>query len=325
MIGEISSFVENPLVSIIVITYNQEAYICEALNSILSQQCNFEFEIIIGEDFSTDNTRKICLEYQEKYPEKINLLLQEKNKGVITNYIESIKLCRGRYIAQCAGDDYWCDNLKLQKQIDFLNVNQDYGFVRTAYFGLIDTKGKLTKQAAHSPAVGNVFDIAKYGTIASAPTVCFKRELLNHVDFNEFIVRKFSMEDYPMQAIMAKHTKFGFIPDYTAVYRLINGSVSKPVDRGKIMYYNEGYVAVQRYLSELFPGETDFEENTARNFLLHKRLKFAFEDFDFTEARRLANQFTAPNHKERRLINFVNNRLIFLLGCVYKRAISYRP
>lgn len=318
-------FVKEPNVSVVVITYNQELYICDTLDSILSQQCNFEFEIIIGEDFGTDSTRTICLEYQKRYPGIIKLLLQEYNKGVVPNYIDSIKLCRGRYIAQCSGDDYWCDNLKLQKQVDFLNVNNDYGFVRTAYWGLVDATEKLLKQSGYSSAVGNVFDIVKHGTIASAPTVCFNRKLLEHIDFNEFIARKFSMEDYPMQAIMAKHTMFGYIPDHTAVYRIKNGSVSKPVDREKKIYYNEGYVAVQRYLSELFPDDFDFDENNAKNFILHQKLKFAFEDFNYFEARRISNQIIAPGNKEKRLITYTKNRLIFLLGCVYKRLISYRP
>jgi len=325
MIIKSIDFIKEPLVSIVVITYNQEKTIAQTIESILSQYCNFSYEIIIGEDCSTDKTRDICRIYQVQYPEKIALLLQDCNQGIIRNYRDVMGLCKGKYIAQCAGDDYWCDKLKLQKQIDFFKKNKEYGFVRTAFKVLNENTGKFSKQSGHSLAVGNVFEIAKYGTIASAPTICFERELLSYIDFKEFVERKFSMEDYPMQAIMAHHTQFGYLPDITAVYRNVAGSESKPANREKKLYYNEGFVAVQKYLSELFPDETDFDENTAGNFILHLKLKFAFEDFNYIKARSISNQIINPGSKEKRLINFTKNRLIFLLGCLYKRLISYMP
>lgn len=107
-----------PIVSVCVQTYQHEAYIKECLDSILAQKTSFPFEIILGEDDSEDQTRKICKEYAEKNPDRIRLFLRNKKdkifiNGVKTgrfNFLENLKSCRGKYIAMCDGDDYWTDN-----------------------------------------------------------------------------------------------------------------------------------------------------------------------------------------------------------------------
>jgi glycosyltransferase involved in cell wall biosynthesis len=90
------------------------------------QKVDFDFEIIIADDFSTDNTREILISYKNKYPEKINLLLAEKNQGVFINAKNINENCQGKYIAILEGDDYWLDENKLQKQVDFLEKNFEY-------------------------------------------------------------------------------------------------------------------------------------------------------------------------------------------------------
>jgi len=113
-------------VSVSMITYNHEKFIAQAVESVLMQKANFEYELVIGEDCSTDNTRQILLEYQKKYPDKIRLLLPEKNLGMHKNAINTLQASRGQYIAALEGDDYWTDPLKLQKQVDFLEANPEY-------------------------------------------------------------------------------------------------------------------------------------------------------------------------------------------------------
>lgn len=115
----------NPLVSVCLITYNHEAFISQAIEGILIQKTNFPIELIIGEDCSIDETRKICIAYQQKYPKIIRVLPREKNLGVMFNFINTLSNCRGKYIAMCEGDDYWTDPLKLQKQINFLEANPE--------------------------------------------------------------------------------------------------------------------------------------------------------------------------------------------------------
>ena len=115
-----------PLLSVAVPVYNHIQFIAKALDSILLQKTNFDFEIVIGDDFSTDNTSDILKTYKSKFPDKINLLLAVKNQGVCNNAAGIYKNCRGKYIAILEGDDFWTDENKLQKQIDFLENNPDY-------------------------------------------------------------------------------------------------------------------------------------------------------------------------------------------------------
>jgi len=129
-----------PLVSIFMITYNHENFISQALEGVLMQQVNFEYEIVLGEDFSTDNTRKIILEYAQKYPNRFKLILHDKNVGPMVNEKIVMNSCTGKYIAMCEGDDYWIDSQKLQKQVDFLEANSAYAGTAHQSTILIDNK-----------------------------------------------------------------------------------------------------------------------------------------------------------------------------------------
>ncbi|MDC7280497.1 glycosyltransferase [Butyrivibrio fibrisolvens] len=130
----------NKKVSIVVATYNQEKYIGKTLESIVSQKTNFEFEAIVGDDCSTDGNAAIIKEYAEKYPDIIVPILREKNLGMAGNTMDIMMRATGEYIAFIEGDDYWLDENKLQKQVDFLDSHPDY----VACFGLcqiVDANG----------------------------------------------------------------------------------------------------------------------------------------------------------------------------------------
>lgn len=124
---------QEPLVSIVTITYNHEPYIRKCIEGVLMQKVNFLIEFIIAEDCSTDGTLAICKEYAEKYPELIRLITSENNVGAIANERRAMKAAKGKYIAFCEGDDYWTDPLKLQKQVDFLEKNPEYSVCFTRY------------------------------------------------------------------------------------------------------------------------------------------------------------------------------------------------
>lgn len=111
--------------SVFVVTYNQEQYIRQCLDSIVMQKANFDFEVIIGEDCSTDSTATICDEYAEKYP-FIHVYHHPKNIGLLKNWEFVMNRCQGEYIALLEGDDYWIDRNKLQRQVDWLDAHSDY-------------------------------------------------------------------------------------------------------------------------------------------------------------------------------------------------------
>ena len=118
---------EQPLVSVWMITYNHEKFIAQALDGILMQEVDFPYEIVLGEDYSTDRTREIVCDYQRRHPDKIRLRLSRENlwSHKLKNSIGVLSACRGKYIALCEGDDYWTDPKKLQKQVDILEAHPE--------------------------------------------------------------------------------------------------------------------------------------------------------------------------------------------------------
>ena len=123
---------KHPIVSVNMITYNHEPYIRQAIEGVMMQKTDFEFELVIGEDASTDKTREICFEYQKKYPDKIRILWWHENLEKVKhpaggNPKRTMAHCRGEFIAFCEGDDYWIDPFKLQKQVDVMRKYPNVG------------------------------------------------------------------------------------------------------------------------------------------------------------------------------------------------------
>lgn len=129
---------KKPLVSICCITYNHESYIKNALDGFVMQKTNFPFEIVISDDCSKDETRKVIEEYKIKYPNLIRDVSPQKNLGVSKNFSYVQQCAHGKYIAICEGDDYWTDQYKLQKQVDFMEKHPDYSVCwhRCTYFSI---------------------------------------------------------------------------------------------------------------------------------------------------------------------------------------------
>ena len=136
---------ETPLVSVRMITYNHEKFIAQAIEGVLMQKTNFPFELIIGEDCSTDRTREVVVDYANKYPEIIKPILHEKNVGAKANSKAVREACVGKYIAICEGDDYWIDSLKLQKQVDFMENHPDFSMCCHAV-SRVNVKGRDLKK-----------------------------------------------------------------------------------------------------------------------------------------------------------------------------------
>lgn len=112
-------------VCVLITTYNLEEYISEAIESVLNQNVNFDYKIIIGDDCSTDNTIRIIEEYQRKYPKIIELIKSDVNRGSLWNSTRLYSMIHTDYFAFLDGDDKWIDNNGLQKKIDFLEKNRD--------------------------------------------------------------------------------------------------------------------------------------------------------------------------------------------------------
>ncbi len=173
-----------PLVSVCVQTYQHAGFIKGCLDGILMQKTDFPFEVLIGEDGSTDGTREICIEYAEEYPDKIRLFLHHRESNIHIggrptgrfNFLYNLFSANGKYIALLDGDDYWTDPLKLQRQVDFLEANPDFVAHHTSFFNLY-ADGKMVPNQIMLREVTTFNHLLEGNTIVSS-SVLLRRELL---------------------------------------------------------------------------------------------------------------------------------------------------
>lgn len=217
----------NFLVSISVITYNQEEYIRNTLDNIIAQKVAFPIEIVVGDDCSTDNTRSICIEYKNKYPNIIQLHLHEKNMGSMANWISNINLCQGKYIAICEGDDYWTDPYKLQKQVDLMESHSDFSMCAHASQILMCDHFDECKIDKSVLTTEDLID-EDWGIMTAS--ILFRKDMLDMPDW----YGKVKNGDYALQLLLSLKGNIGYLPDNMSVYRQHFGGVSaslKPLNQ----------------------------------------------------------------------------------------------
>lgn len=250
---------QNILVSIVTLTYNQERYIRQTLDSFLSQRCNFEFEIVLHDDASTDETQNIIKAYQAKHPDKIRIIQETENqysKGLLHIYDLTIKTCRGKYIAYCEGDDYFIDPEKLQKQVNFLEANKDYNLVHTGFKKYRQDKGAFSSfdSTKHIPPQGDVFEKMLVHNIVVAPTTLFVKDIAIEALHTFLAVskeEKWQTPDYPLWLYMALKGKVGYLQDVTTVYRYSKNSISSNKNSEKHLSFLWSIKEIKAYFIRL--------------------------------------------------------------------------
>ena len=161
---------DNIKVSVIILTYFHEDYIIQAIDSVLSQITDYKYEIIISDDGSTDNTVGILKKYKSNYPEKIKLLIHDKNIGLTNNQYEARCIARGKYILALSGDDYWIDKKKIQKQVDFMDNNPQFIAVTTVIEQRYDNDVEGQKQYPKKLLRGKGFYLRQFLHNCNYPT-----------------------------------------------------------------------------------------------------------------------------------------------------------
>ena len=212
-------------VSVAMTTYNQEKFIGQAVDSVLGQETNFPVEVLIGEDCSTDGTRAIVLDYGRRFPDKVRLLLHERNLGPQLNLAQTLRACRGTYVALLEGDDCWTSMHKLQKQVDFLERHPECSqcFHRVA---AVFEDGSFTPSRQNRPPedlrrTSTLEDLLRnnYMTYCS---VMFRRGLVT--GFPECYYRLLAV-DWLLFVLNAEHGLIGYLDDVMAAYRIHRGGI----------------------------------------------------------------------------------------------------
>ena len=247
------------LVSVCIITYNHEKFIAQNLESVLMQKTNFPIEIVIAEDCSTDNTRTIIKEYQDKYPDMIRPIFHNKNVGAISNARDyAIPQCTGKYIALCEGDDYWSDPEKLQKQVDFLENNSAYTFC-THRFRVYNEQTKKWDDDVPNNLRSKLFEGLDYIDIdlemqfkvwlTQPLTTVFRRDALDMTEIQKYQY----FRDVHLFFLLLRAGKGRCLNMVSAVYRQHVGGVYSNIGVEKRMYES---LNVQR---ELYYNNSDYD------------------------------------------------------------------
>ena len=243
---------ENPMVSICTLTYNQAPYIRQCLEGLLMQKTDFLFEILIHDDASTDGTVAIIQEYEKKYPSIIKPIYQKENqysKRVNISCTFQYPRAKGKYIALCEGDDYWTDPLKLQKQVDFLENNHEYGMCYTKCRFFYQEEQKYASEAWGGPY--EIFsELWDYNSIPTLTTMFSKELFLKY--HNEILVHNqgWKMGDYPLWLWFAHESKIKFFKEVTGVYRVLINSVTHNKSIDKNLEFMMSLWDIKEYFNE---------------------------------------------------------------------------
>jgi glycosyltransferase involved in cell wall biosynthesis len=238
------------------ITYNHEKYIAQAIDSVLMQKTDFAYELVIGDDCSTDSTRSIVKDYASGHPDRICLMLHERNLGLMgkNNFVATLKACRGLYIAMLEGDDFWTDPYKLQKQVDFLEAHAEFAlcghWVRNA-----DAAGNsVEKHVCTGELCPEVFGVehALGGTPVHTGSWVFRRSavqpaLSHHLELYE----RLPAGDDPLLLLILTQGQGRCLQEFMGVYRLCSGGVwSQRSKLEKNLAMLQFYYALPRLLAD---------------------------------------------------------------------------
>lgn len=284
------------LVAVWMVAYNQEAFIEKAIESVMSQEANFEYKLFIGEDCSTDNTREICIKLKQKYPEKIELFLHEKNVGANKNAQLIFKKCfdsEAKYIALLEGDDYWTDVHKLQKQVNCLDANPEYSLC--FHDALIrDGKKTLYQYVNKNENIFKTEDLFERHFIPTSSM--FFRNSLQLPSWYD----KIQSGDKVLLFLISLKGAFKYLPEVMSVYRIHSGGISKTHHGIKKVYDSA-------HLLHLIDEETNYKFN-----------KNCQESLLYEIETHILPKYSIKTIKTKVLINEVLNRIIKRFKKIFK-------
>ncbi len=274
-------------VSISMITYNQAKIVTRAVESAVKQVTNFDFEVVIGDDFSTDGTREVLARLQAKYPGKIRLLPTDRHLGMHMNFVRTYLACRGEYLALLEGDDYWTVTDKLQKQVNFLDRHPECSICFTNALMVFADKGGKEREFCKpdQKEISDLDDILAENFIPTC-TAVYRHHI---TDFPSWALN-LRIGDWPMNIAYARHGKIGYVPEVTAVFTKHEaGSWTGASAEEKIRNVTEMYAqlnaesggkdtSLTRALTERWKAQFELEEVRRRLFEANQEKKRALEE-----------------------------------------------
>ena len=281
------------MIAVCIATYNHASFIAQAIESVQRQVCDEPLHIYIGDDASTDGTETLCRRYAAQ-DDRIVYVRRTHNLGLVANTLalyRRIMTDGCEFIAMLDGDDYWTDDHKLQRQIDYLRAHPEVGFVHTNGRTL---SGKTTWTFGQRKGVYGLDSVG----FANC-TVLFRTNLLNENLLAEIEKQGFLWLDYPLYGVFYQQTKWAYLPQKTAIWR-DHESVSQPKSAETILKLREEKCRMWKWLDDQYPGQVGYSEQEVRDYLYEQRMNLIYQFNDRTfVTEELLNDYKPRKWKQR--------------------------
>lgn len=278
------------LISVVIPSYNRADTVGQTIDSILAQKVDADVEIVIGDDCSTDNAREVLLKYKEQHPDTIRLLFHEQNMGLGANWATCVKACKGKYICNCDNDDYWHNEHKLQIQLDYMESHPESNICITNH----RTHNRTTGEIKEFEVTLDHSDIQRsmwHSQYFCNATIMYRADFLKaHLDLDEFIKRRFTLQDWPAWVILSAYSDIDVLPVSTATFGIETVSITRPDSVERYAKRLAGDKEVTKYLGELFPEKFPFDDRGWELYANGRLCAKAFDVDDFASAKKYGKE-----------------------------------
>lgn len=314
-------FVKDPLVSVVMTTYNHERYLAEAIEGVVRQETRFPVELLIGEDCSTDGTMEIALSYQKRFPEMIRVITSERNVGMHQNGARLIATTRGKYLCICEGDDYWCDLEKLQRQVEFLEDNPEYGMCYSKVANYIQDKNRFSRSSFGGP-VKATNALMQRNCVPTLST-CVRKDLyMRYLKEIRPETKDWKMGDYPLWIWVSCNSKMHYENRITGVYRVLPNSASHTDDISRSLAFFKSNYDITRFFSLKYNISVkkryiEYDEDRAKAI-------FAFNTLNRRMLAEVRSKARGLSLRGKICLTLCKSRFLFWIVVLYKEYVHDR-
>ncbi len=321
-------------VSVVMLVYNHEDYIRNAVEGVLSQNTNFDYELIVGEDCYPDRCLNILLQYQKRYPQIVRVITHENNIGARLNAYRCEKLARGKYIAWCEGDDRWHDNGKLQLQYDYLEINPDCGLVYSNADTYHVLSGHHKKSAipfrpelcdSDDPFVQILVGVRIIWPLSA----CVRKSLLDKVTSScpEITDKRMPVGDEPRFLEISRLSQIEYLPISTATRNLLPESATQSRNQKKRIQYKYAVGEMTLYYLDKYPIAEKYD-HMVRRWVHLRNIEYAYGICDFQKAKESFQQLkklgiSLPFKHILYLVGSMNQCLSIMVGFAFNWIASF--
>lgn len=273
--------------SIIICTYNRERELKRALECVFGQKTSFDFEVIVGNDCSTDGTAELLASFQAKYPDNLVVNTLEKNSGVGTNWAKAVMLAQGEYLAFLDDDDYWTDENRMQIMVDYLETHTETNLLFT---NGLDENEKGNRRLVVYP--DNYPDIHK---MWQGDQICIqlnlmmvRKNLFNEcINLDDYVKYRFPIQDWNTNILLLKKAKCAYLDLPSCVFSYTSGSLSRPKSYEQVIEKYEREAFMTKYLADCFPDDPliTFSEADSNRYINHILTTLAYRRGDYRKAK----------------------------------------